>query len=218
MFSVVRTGITGRGKRTSEWRRAGSTAGLATLGLALLAGCHDDKPHEYGEQRGSLYDVDRGGGLQAKDVNEAADQMAADLLSDRNLNASNTSWTVVVYPAEDRTTDRMARVNYDIFLQALKDRLARQSNGRITLITNLARFRNIRAAEVEGGGPDPYGQGGAIGQNPTPAAINPDYALTGTVMDLPNRRTNYYQIEFSLEDLHARRTVWDRTYAVKVAR
>ena len=79
-------------------------------------------------------------------------------------------------------------------------------------------FHEIRNAEVEGGGPDPYGQGGVVGQNPTPAAINPDFALTGTVMDLPNRRTNYYQIEFSLEDLHRRRTVWDRMYAVKVAR
>lgn len=193
------------------------SAGL-TVSLAALAGCHDDRPHDYGEVRGSINDVDRGGGLQGKDVNEAADQMAADLLALPALNASTTSWTVVVYPAEDRTTDRMYLTNYDIFLQALKDRLFRQSNGRITLVTNLARFRNIRAAEVEGGGADPYGQGGAIGQNPTPAAVNPDFALTATVMDLPNRRSNYYQISFSLEDLHRRTTPWQGTYAVKVAR
>ena len=85
-------------------------------------------------------------------------------------------------------------------------------------MTNLARFRNIRNAEVEGGGADPYGQGGVVGQNPTPAAVNPDYALTATVMDLPNRRTNYYQISFTMEDLHRRLVAWNRTYAVKVAR
>ena len=37
-------------------------------------------------------------------------------------------------------------------------------------------------------------------------------------MDLPNRGTNYYQIQFTLQDLHNRTIPWTRLYSVKVAR
>jgi hypothetical protein len=201
------------GKVFAKWSLL--SAGL----LAGAAGCYTDKPHDYGQERPSNYDLDsRDRGLQSKDVNEAADQMAADLLSDRKLNASKTQYTIVFTSMEDRTIDRNGRQNFDIFLQALQDRLARLEDGRITLIANRDKFYRQRSQEREDvGGPDEFGQTG--GDRPAAAnAVNPDYALTGTVMDMPNRGTNYYQIQFSLEDMRNRTIPWTRLYAVKVAR
>jgi Peptidoglycan-synthase activator LpoB len=142
----------------------------------------------------------------------AADKMSRDLLADPTLNASSTAWTMVVTSMEDKTTDRANHINFDIFLQALKGDLAQKSAGRVQLIENKAEFHNVRNQELEGG--DQFGQGAA----PAPAAINPDYALTGTAMDLPNRATNFYQIEFKLVNLHNRTLAFNRVYQVKVAR
>ena len=155
-------------------------------------------------------------GLQSKDVIEAADRVSRDLLSDPSLNASQTAWTMVVSNMDDKTTDRMARVNFDIFLQALKGNLARKSGGRIQLIENKARFHDVRNKELEGERDD-FGQGG--GRSPAaPQAINPDYALYGTAMDMPNRATNFYQLDFQVTNIRNRTIVFDRLYQVKVAR
>lgn len=199
--------------------RIGMTAASVFLaGLAAATGCSSDKPHDYGRERPSINEIDsRDRGLQSADVNHAADQMAADLLSDPQLNASRTQWTIVTTPATDRTLDRRGRINYDIFIQALQDRLARQGQGRITLIANRDQFYDLRNKEREGGGRDEFGQTG--GGTPAAAgAVNPDYALTGVVMDMPNRGTNYYQIEFRVQDLRNRTIPWTRLYSVKVAR
>src|ERR1035437_5520719 len=95
------------------------------LGLTSVAaiGCHSDRPHEYGEQRPPVTDLaedDRG--LQSKDVVDASDQLAQDLLADPKLNASTTQWTMVVTGMENTTTD--PRFNYDIFTQRLKVSIA----------------------------------------------------------------------------------------------
>ena len=177
-----------------------------------------DRPHDVGRQRPSVDDLDaRDRGLQSRDVNEAADQMAADLLSDPELNRSREQWTIVVTGMDDKTRDRQFMTDYDIFLQALKARLARQGRGRVQLITNRDRFYNLRDRELEGGGRDEFGQGGGGGRG-APQAVSPDYALTGVVRDLPRRGTIYYQMEFTVEDLHRRTTAWTGSYEVKVAR
>ena len=195
--------------RWSKW------AVLGILGAAAVIGCSSDRPHEYGQARQPIDELNPDdAGLQSKDVVMAADKMSRELLADPMLNASNTAWTIVVSDMEDKTTERYARVNFDIFLQALKGDLAQKSVGRVQLIENKAEFHNLRNKELEGG--DQFNQG-AAGQ-PAPAAINPDYALYGTAMDMPNRATNFYQIEFKLVNLHNRTIAFDRLYQVKVAR
>lgn len=202
-----------------------SVASLA-LGTALAlgaVGCTSptDKPHDYGQERPDIYDLDaRDKGLQSADVNMAADQMAADLLALPALNASREQWTIVVTPVKDNTIDRQGGPNYNIFIQALQDRIARGGQGRITLISNRDDFYDVRSRELEsgGGGPDEFGQTGRTGPGGASEAINPDYALNGVIMDMPNRGTNYYQIEFRLQNLRNRTIPWTRVYPVKVAR
>ena len=186
--------------------------------LAGVAGCVTDRPHDYGQERPSVYDLDsRDRGLQSKDVNEAADQMAADLLALPALNRSREQWTIVTTPVDDQTIDRRGRANYNIFVQALQDRIARQSEGRVTLIANRQDFYQKRSDELEGGGRDEFGQTG--GDTPGAAdAVSPDYSLDGVVMDMPNRGTNYYQVQFRLTNLRNRTIPWTRVYPVKVAR
>jgi hypothetical protein len=204
--------------RKGAWNRPAAGTILLAGVLVGLAGCNSDKPHDYGQQRPDVNDLDaRDHGLQSRDVNQAADQMAADLLSLPALNRSPEQWTIVTGKVDDQTIDRRGRANYNIFLQALQDRLARQGNGRVTLIANKARFYNQRDQELEGGGRDPFGQGGGGGAA-APDATNPNYILDAVVMDMPNRGTNYYQIEFRVTNLRNRVIEFDRVYPVKVAR
>ena len=205
-----------------RWVVTGRAVAVLLRGGLVIAGgpgCRPtDRPHDFGQQRPSVDDLDeRDRGLQSRDVNEAADQMAADLLSDPELNRGREQWTMVVTNVEDRTRDRQFMTDHDIFLQALKARLARQGRGRITLVTNRDRFCNLRDSELEGGGRDEFGQGGGGGRA-APQAVSPDYALTGVVRDLPRRGTIYYQMEFTAEDLRRRTTAWTGSYEVKVAR
>jgi len=194
--------------------------GFAVVGLLLMggvAGCQPDRPHEYGQMRQPVDELnaeDRG--LQSKDIVDAADRISRDLLADPTLNSSRNAWTLVVSNMEDKTTDQVARINFDIFLQALKGDLAQKSSGRIQLIENKQQFHELRNRELEGERDD-FGQGGARG-NAAPQAINPDFALYGTAMDLPNRATNFYQIEFKVVNLQNRTIAFDRLYQVKVAR
>jgi hypothetical protein len=204
--------------RQGAWNRLAAGAVLSAGVFVGLAGCNSDKPHDYGQQRPDVNDLDaRDRGLQSRDVNQSADQMAADLLSTPALNRSPEQWTIVTGKVDDQTIDRRGRANYNIFLQALQDRLARQGNGRVTLIANKARFYNQRDQELEGGGRDPFGQGGGGGAA-APDATNPNYILDAVVMDMPNRGTNYYQIEFRVTNLRNRVIEFDRVYPVKVAR
>lgn len=199
--------------------RIGWKTGLAAgvLMVGGIVGCQPDRPHDYGQMRqpvDELNGADRG--LQSKDVVDAADKVSRDLLADPTLNRSRDAWTVVVSNMEDKTTDQMARVNFDIFLQALKGDLAQKSNGRIQLIENKQEFHELRNKELENR-PDDFGQGAARGDS-APQAINPDYALYGTAMDLPNRATDFYQIEFKVVNLKNRTIAFDRLYQVKVQR
>ena len=211
--------------QSRSFTRKGLFAGWPLLsagvlaGVAGMAGCAPtDKPHDYGQQRPSVYDIDsRDRGLQSKDVNEAADQMAADLLALPALNRSKEQWTIVTTPVDDQTIDRQGRANYNIFIQGLQDRLARQSEGRVTLIANKQDFYKKRSDELEGGGVDEFGQTGGPVQ-PGADPVSPDYSLDGVVMDMPNRGTNYYQIQFRLTNLRNRTIPWTRVYPVKVAR
>lgn len=198
----------------SGWKRL---VAAGVLAMAGLVGCQPDRPHDYGQQRQPVDELNANdSGLQSKDVVDAADQVARDLLSSPELNGSAHAWTMVVTNMKDETTDRVAQVNFDIFLQALKGDLAQKSQGRIRLITNKAEFHGLRSQELENERDD-FGQG-AAGNNAAPQAIQPDYALTGTAMDLPNRATNFYLLDFRVDNLKTRELSFDRQYRVKVAR
>jgi PBP1b-binding outer membrane lipoprotein LpoB len=178
-----------------------------TLVLAcVVGGC----THEYNDQRPPVTDLDkRDTGLQSKDVVQASDEMAAKLLADPNLNASHTRWTIVVDRVENRTVS--AREDLDIFLERLKSNLARLGHGRVQLIENRDKLRELQSRELEGVPGTPSGA-------PGPAGIQPDYSLYARISELPNRGTSYYFMEFSLTDLRTREIAWTDAFEVKVAR
>lgn len=196
-----------------------ATAAVAGLLGAGLVGCqHSDRPHDYGQERPSVDDLDRrDGGLQSRDVNEAADRLAARLLATPEINNSPRQLTVVLYPVEDNTRDRMFLTDYDIFLQALKARVAEQGRGRVQLVTSRDKFYRMRDKERDAGGRDEFGQGGG-GRAAAPDRVQPDYALTGVVRDLARRGTVFYSMDFTLNDLRSGIELWSGEYQVKVAR
>jgi len=186
--------------------------------LAVTAGCNSDKPHDYGEQRTPVGEINDSGGLQSKDVQQATSKMIMDLMSLPELNQGSHQWTLVVSNFEDRTTDRLTNTNYDIFLEDLRSAISQYGQGRIRLIENKQEFEGLRNKELEQGNPDPYGQGGPGSGNPAPAAVQPDFALYGKAYDLPNRSSNFFLLNFLITNLKTREQVFSRSYQVNVAR
>jgi hypothetical protein len=159
----------------------------------------------------------RDAGLQSKDVLQASDSLAMDLLSLPELNESRSQWTIVVDRVEDNTRSQLFHGDYTIFLQRLQTNLARQGRGRVRLIENRDRFYDIRSRELESEREDDFGQGGP-GPRRAPAARDPDFGLYAKAMDLPNRGTVYYNLQFDLVDLHTREIVWSGQYEVRTSR
>jgi hypothetical protein len=190
----------------------------ATLSAGLLlaiVGCYSDRPHEYGQQRPPVDRIDeRDRGLQSKDVVSASDQMAMDLMALPELQDSRSRWTIVVDRVENLTAER--RQDLDIFLERLRVNLAKHGRGRVQLIENRDKLRDLQSRELEVGSSDRYGQTGSKGG--APAGIQPDFALYGRIMEMPNRATSYFLCEFTLLDLHTREQVWTNAYEVKVLR
>ena len=181
--------------------------GSAALALAA-PGCGPS----YKSQRPPLDELDkRDRGLQSKDVLEASDKLASDLLKLPELNSSQEQWTIVVDRMEDQTSGRDFHGNYDIFLRRLQTNLARQGRGRVQLIENKARFNDLRSRELEHER-DEFGQGGGNDR------VQPDFSLYGIASDMPNRGTNYYYLQFTLTDLKRRTQVWTNDYEVRVSR
>jgi len=201
-----------------------NTALTLGLGLGVLAGCHSDKPHEYGRQRPPVEDLDeRDRGLQSKDVVAASDQMAMDLLAAPELNSSRTQWVMVVDRVENRS--QSARFDLDIFLRRLRVQLAKYGKGRVQLIENRDKLRELQSRELDGGGGimserDDFGEGSGRGA-PTRAPagrLQPDYGLYARISELPNRGTSYFFLEFTVTDLRDGTQPWTNAYEVKVER
>ena len=187
----------------------------AASAATLAGGCTPS----YEDQRPPLDQVDpRDGGLQSKDVLQASDSLAADLLSLPELNASRTQWVIVFDRVEDRTNSRMFGGNYDIFLQRLRTNVQRTGRGRVTVVSPRQSFYDVRSREMEVGGGDDFQQGEAGSRGGVGGAISPDFALRGTAMDLPNRGTVYYNLSFELVNLHTRESVWTGDYEVRTSR
>lgn len=189
---------------------------LGTLGLAVV-GCHEDKPHKAGKERPPLDEIDAGGrGLQSKDVMDATNQMAAELLALPELNASEKQWTIVTGPVENQTLS--VRQNYAIFVDRLKTNLSKQGRGRVTLIENRDRYRDLQSKELESGGEreDEFGQTGGQRAAPGPAGIQPDYILYCKAQEMAGEGPRYFRFEFDLTNLRNRVIVWSGQYEVKV--
>jgi hypothetical protein len=182
---------------------------LVVVGLlAGIAGCKS-----YASERPPIDQLDsRDKGIQSKDLVDVTDEMTASLLSNIPLNTSRTQWTIVTTNTENDTSKR---ANYDIFIDRLKTNVFKQSNGRVTLIENKAKYNQLRSEELDTP-TDTFGQtGGGVGPN---GRIQPDYALNGKVQDMPNRGTNTYRFEFTLTNLKNGTLAWTNDYLVKVAR
>jgi hypothetical protein len=179
----------------------------AILG-AGIAGC-EDKPHEYGEKRPPVEQIDsEGHGLQSKDLLQATDQMAQELLSLPALNQSDTKWTVVTQAMENQTISQ--RDSLDIFVDRLKTQLYKQGGNRIALIENRDRYRELQSRELEGAPADDAAPGSA--------GVQPQFVLYGAMQELANRDTSTYRAEFKLSNLRTREIVWNGEYIVKVRR
>jgi hypothetical protein len=190
---------------------------LVAIGLGIgLVGCSSDRPHDYGRERPPVDSLTEGDvGLQSKDVVNASDTMARDLLADPELRASEFKWTMVVDRMEDRTIDHSFQPNFDIFLERLKVNLSKYGRGGVRLVDNRAKTNQLRSREWDGARDD-FGQG-----SPGSAAASrtqPQYALYGKALDMPNRRTNYYMLEFTVTDMRSGEIVWTNAYEVKTAR
>lgn len=187
--------------------------------LTIVIACHSDRPHEYGQQRPPVDRLDsRDRGLQSKDVVASSDQMSMDLLAEPGINQSPTRVLIVVDRVENLTSEN--RYSLDIFIERLRVNLAKYGKGRVQLIENRDKLRELQSRELEGGGSsDKYGQTNSRGGgSPGPAGIQPDFALYGRIMEMPNRATSYFLCEFTLTDLHSREQVWTNAYEVKVER
>jgi hypothetical protein len=190
---------------------AGMVLGLAGL---LGAGCARDRT--YADDRPPTDQlVDGNVGLQAKDVVAATDHMASDLLALPELNASERQWTVVITKVDNHTTD--PTLNYDTFSQRLRSNLARLGHGRVALIENRAKYKQLQSEELEPSGSDEFGQGGGKTAPGAPGQ-NPDYGLYISIDELANRASSYYQVTATLTNLSTRVQVWNSQYEVQTAR
>ncbi len=188
-------------------------AGLLAA-LAIMTGCAPS----YEDQRPPMDQLDpRDRGLQSKDVLQASDALAMDLLALDELNESRSQWLIVVDQVEDNTRSRLFTGNFDVFLQRLRTNVQRQGRGRVRIIANRRGFYQVRGRELESEREDDFGQGEPGGRR-AEGARDPDFALRATAMDLPNRGTVYYNLMFELVDLRTREVVWTDQYEVRTSR
>lgn len=199
-------------------------AAAAVAAILAAAGCKSpDKPHEYGQQRPPVDQLDpRDRGLQSKDLVASTDQIAMEILALPELNDSREQWTIVAVPVENQTTD--ARANYDIFVDRLKTSLFKYGRGRVALIENRDRFRDLQQRELEPGAGEREDAFGQTGRSSNPSAgTQPDYALYAKMQEMPNRATSLYRIEFNITRLGgagggSRQMVYSGEYLTRVER
>lgn len=187
---------------------------LLTTLMAIGTGCFSDRPHEYGKESPPVAGrTSNDRGLQSKDVIAASDQMAMDLLAQPEITQNPYRMLIVVDKVENLTASN--QFNLNIFLERLRVNLAKYGKGKVQLLENRDKLRELQSRELESTGGDQFGQGSA--RPGAGAGIQPDFSLYGRIMELPNRGTSYFLCEFTLTDLHTRQQVWTNAYEVKVA-
>ncbi len=178
---------------------------LSILSFAL-AGCHSDRPHEYGQMRPDPGDLDRRDrGLQSRDVLEASEAVAQQVMALPEMNQA-TRQTIVVTRVTNDTSNPY--FNYDIFLRRLRAEIAKTGRDRIFLVENRSRVAQVRNSEIENGSEDEFGQGGGATGLPVPrSSVQPEWELYGQFTNLPNRGTDYYLGEFILTNIKTREQI-----------
>jgi hypothetical protein len=188
-----------------------SIAAISLAAVTAIAGCASDhKPEGYHRERPDVTEVNsRDRGLQSSEVVECSEKLAGELLTLPEVTHSSRRLTVVFTNLEDLT--RRRQFNYDIFLERLKTEMSYKGRDRIAFVTNRDKFNKTRSQELDPvrGERDDFGQtdrpnrGGAAAVPPPANRVQPDFALTGKVMDLDNRGTAYYLFTFSLADIRS---------------
>lgn len=180
--------------------------GILAVALVGGIGCNS-----YEDERPPVDQLDsRDEGLQSKDIVNATDLMAQSILGDDDINKRTERLIIVADHMEDNTTTPFPK---DMFILRLKTAIGKHGKGRVQLVENRDRLRQMQARELEGE-TTPTGQ-------PGPAGLQPDYALNGTITELRKQGTSYYYCEFKLTGLKgadARQIVWTDAFEVKVAR
>lgn len=191
---------------------------LIPLAAATIAAVGCSK--EYEDQRPPVDQLDRRDrGIQSKDVVEASDRMSADFLALPELNRSGHRWTVVFTGVRNETSSAR-NTNLDIFVARMKSNVGQQGRDRVAIIANRDAFHELQSRELEQSSErDDFQQGsGKPAPRPGVAGTQPDYALEAVARDLPNRGTNYYNIEFHLINYSTREEVWNNAYEFRVAK
>lgn len=180
---------------------------IAVLSLAaaaaVLGGCaSNDKPEKYHRERPDVTELNsRDRGLQSAEVVEASEKLASELLALPEVQQSSRRLTVVFTNLEDLT--RRRQFNYDIFLERLKTELSYKGRDKIAIVTNRDKFYDTRNRELDPARAERDDAGRARDVAPPANRVQPDFAMTGKVMDLPNRGTDYYLFTFSLTDIRS---------------
>lgn len=174
-----------------------------TAAAAVMGGCASDhKPDRYNRDRPDVTELNsRDRGLQSSDVVEASEQLANRLLSLPQVQQSSRRMTVVFTNLEDMTRSR--QFNYDIFLERLKTQVAEKGPDKVAIVTNRDTFYRTRNDELDPVRRERDDRGGDRNVAPPANRIQPDFAMTGKVMDLVNRGTTYYHFTFSLTDIRS---------------
>ncbi len=193
-----------------------SKIAVLVLSAGIVFGC-GKKTEKMGRVRPPVDELSDGGrGLQGKDVISASDQMAQDILSSPEVQNSQTQLLIVVDRVENKTQSQ--RFNMDIFIQRLRVNLSKYGKGRVQLIENRDKLRDLQSRELEQPAGDRFGQGGTNRSAPGPAGMQPDYALYATVSELPNSETSYFFLEFIMTNLKTRQLAWSNAYEVSTYR
>jgi hypothetical protein len=193
-------------KSMKSVRKSVAVIGLAAL--ATLTGCSSNKPEGYHKERPAVDELhSRDRGLQSSEVVEASDLLVQKILALPEVQQAPRRMTVVFDRLDDQTRSR--QFNYDIFLERLKTNIAEQGRTQIAIVSNKQNYYGVRSREIDGAGGgvasrerDDAGHGNGRAAAPT-NRVQADYALTGKVMELPNRGTNYYLFTFTLADIRA---------------
>jgi hypothetical protein len=149
--------------------------------------------------------------LDAMNLEEMTDQMAASIARDKDVQAAmekEGSLKVVIQPVENRMTGEiLPRGQAEAFTARVRALLSEHDPDKYTWIMNKETFYRLRGTELES----------ALG--PAPDAVNPQYALWGhfyTLTDESSKhRSSAYLCVFELTDLERRNTLWRDSYQVK---
>ena len=149
--------------------------------------------------------------LDAMNLEEMTDQMAASIARDKEVQAAveqEGSLRIVIQPVENRMTGEiLPRGQAEAFTARVRALLSEHAPDKYTWIMNKETFYRLRGTELDS----------ALG--PAPEAINPRYALWGhfyTLTDESSKhRSSAYLCVFELTDLDRRNILWRDSYQVK---